>query len=317
MLAALLLLVAPALAWETDQLTRRSETLPDLAPAANAELDRHIAAAVAWTNARTDCAAPLEEARRLLARDLHRRVGRPEQPEDRGWPRNQGYNVYGAWLEQQPGARSFPARDDIYGTMGLWQGPVLHLAGTAATVNLGGVLVGVDKTDHFLGMGYAYWVRSGLGEDEQRAVAFGTRTERSVFGMWTSLAFSYADLEANLDGYRFYAALGTPGSEVELGADGCLVQARPFRWEHYVHDGYDELLNPSVYTRASAEGVQRALDARGAALCDELARAGGQALLDRQRDLLRAPTEAVAGRAPPRNDPYELERRCSATADAD
>lgn len=301
----------PALGWETDQLTGRAMPLQDVTEAADARLDEIIDQALAATNAHTRCQASPELAHALLAEQVHDRVGRPERVPGRGWPRGIGYNQYGAWLEQLPQAARPADRGDIYGDLGLWQAPVLHLAGVCSTVGLAGQRVGVDKVDHFLGMGFAYWERSHHGDRPERAVRWGTWTERAIFGRLTSSVFSYADLEANYDGYLFYAGLLEPEGVATIGEDGCLVRTAPFAWADWIDQRYDEVLNPSAPNRAAARGVQRRLDERGPAVCADVA-ALGVDYPERLAEALVGQSPAVGLKAPSRFDPFGLVERCGA-----
>lgn len=306
-----LLLALPAAAWETDQLTDRTAPLPDLTDPANRHLQQLIDEAIARTNERTRCEGDDDKLHATLARVLHRSVGRAERVQGRGWIRGMGYNRYGAWLEQQPEVRSFVERDDIFNQLGLFQAPVLHLAGACATVSLAGQRVGVDKVDHFLGMGFYYWKRSRKGARPDRALAWGARTERSIFGMMTSSAFSHADLVANHDGYRFYLGLLDPGGVAARGADGCLKPTSPFDWADWIDWRYDEVLNPSVYTRPALRGIDRALTARQDALCAEFADWAEPDFQDHMDAVLASDPDVAAGRAPDRVDPFHLSARCT------
>jgi len=311
LLLGALLASGAASAWETDQLTGRDQPLPDLAPAADARLDQAIAAAVAETNRQTRCGGTDDQVHAVLAQAIHDQVGPPERLPGRPWPKWVGYNIYGTWLEEQPGTRDFLDRSDIYGDLRLWQAPILKLAGTCGTVNLAGTLLGTDKVDHFLGMGFSYWERSQLGAFPARAIAWGAGTERSIYGRMTSSAFSYADLEANLDGYRFYAELLGPDSVMQRQEeDGCVAQVRPFHWSGWVDWRYDEVLNPSVYTRAALAGVRRRLADEQAEICASYARWGGADYSAHLARVLASAPEAAAGVGPPRVDVFQLSSLC-------
>lgn len=306
-----LLALGSALAWETDQLSARSTPLSDLTDKADAHLQAIIAQAIAATNEATGCQASPQEAHRILAREIHQRVGKPAAVEGRGWLRGRGYNEYGAWVEDQPEASWLHNDAHIYAELTLLRGPVLHIAGVCSTVLLAGQRVGVDKLDHFLGMGHAYWERSDFGRDLDQAVAWGTQTERQFYGMNTSLAFSFADLRANLDGYRFYAGLLGPEGVAAPDTDGCLVATQPFSWARWIDWRYDELLNPPVYTRSAARAVTERLEAQREVVCAIYAREREE-IEAWQARAFREPDDSVLGKAPPRTDPYRLDELCSA-----
>lgn len=307
---ALLWLVGSAQAWETDQITERQTPLVDLTAKADARLQAIIEEAIEATNELTACEAPQAEAHRLLAKEIHRRVGQPVLVPGRGWLRGRGYNEYGAWVETQPEALRVEHDDHIYAELPLLQGPILHLAGICSTILLAGERIGVDKIDHFLGMGHAYWERSRYGEDLAQAIAWGTQTERRFYGMSTSLAFSFADLRANLDGYHFYAGLLGPEGVAAADDSGCLVPTRPFSWADWIDWRYDELYNPPVYTRASGRAVTERLAMEREEVCAiyETEREDIETLLHRA---LTEPDDSVLGPAPARFDPYRLAELCA------
>jgi hypothetical protein len=122
-------------------------------------------------------------------------------------------------------------------------------------VALGPWLVGTDKIDHFWIQGYDYFRRSREGRSPGRAVDWGTRTERGIWGLRTTGVFSYADLAANYDGMRFYTGLLGPGSVLQRDELGCVVLDRRFDWAEWVDWRYDEVLNPSVYKEGMADAL--------------------------------------------------------------
>lgn len=311
-----LVLASAALAWETDQISGRGAPVADVTALADARLQEVIDQALRAVNQQTGCSGSDDEVHARLAREIHDRVGRPDFVQGRGILRGRGYNAYGAWVEELEAVDWLPPADHLYADLSLWQAPLLRSAGVCSTIRLAGQRVGVDKLDHFLGMGFFYWKHSARGADPEAAIAWGTRTERSVYGMSTSLAFSFADLAANLDGYRFYA--GLLDADVGLarrGADGCLEPVRPFAWADWIDWRYDEVLNPPVYTPTAARAVQRRLLQERAQVCADYAEWGGPAYRAHLERVLSAPDPAVRGEAPTRVDPYGLDALCAGTGD--
>jgi hypothetical protein len=243
-----LLLVAAGFAYESDQLTWRSLHLEDALPAANAHMDELLAQAVAATNELSSCGGDDRELRWVLAREVQRVVGARATVQARGELPVMSFGAYAAWLETAPLDRhTFTQREDIYGGVAWRQNLLLATVGPCSTLRLGEVLVGTDKIDHFLVQGFQYFRRSRQGELPERAVRWGTFTERSFWGLATTKIFSYADLAANFDGYTFYAGLLEPGSVLQRDAEGCVEQVRPWDWSEWVDWRYDEVLNPSAY----------------------------------------------------------------------
>ncbi len=262
----LALLFATATAYEVDSWTPHQDPPDDVAPLANAVMDHLLDEAVEDVRCHPDDTV----LRRRLARSIRRVAARRTlllrlDEEARPLPSRLGYGRYTAWLESDPLVpRVTTGSDGMFSEVGLLDGAILHIAGTASTVRLGEVLVGTDKIDHFLATGQSYlrWSRDGL--DPERAARRGARTERLQFGRLTSKAFSYADLAANWDGYRFYEGLLGPDSAIQR--DGpCALRTRAFDWADWVAPDWDELANPSVYgprvRRAIEEAVQDEQDA--------------------------------------------------------
>jgi hypothetical protein len=303
--------------YETDQLTDRDQPPTDGLEAANAHMDEIMSAAIAATNQRTECALNRTQTRVILAREIHRRTAAPTLVLGRGLLRSLGYGRYSAWLKTGPVPRRyFPDRQDIYGALSFLTSPILSLVGPCSTIRINGVLMGTDKLHHFFAEGYKYFRRSTWGRDPIAALSWGTRMERTLYGLISSNAFSYADLRSNYDGFRFYRGLLEPGSVAGLDTDGCVEQVRPWSWAEWVNWEYDEVLNPSIYTRRVQAGIDRRLDSEQASICDSYRRWGGPAYVRQLKATLSSTPDYVAGETPPRSDPFDLEVRCSATASA-
>jgi len=301
-----------AAAYETDQLTHRATPLRDSAWIAELAMDTVVAHAVERTNARTGCGMSEADTREVLAYELDRLTGGTQLAESRDALRRFGYHRYDAWLEGDPGDQhSFDERDDIFGGLTGWQSLILRVVGPCDTARLDDTLLGVDKIGHFFAVGYDYYRRSRGGTDPERALRWGTRTERTYFGLLTSKTFSYADLAANWAGYRFYLGLLTPGSVVALGEDGCVVQARSWDWSEWVSWEFDEVMNPSVHTSSVQRGVSEYLWENRETICAEYAQWGGEDYQAHLEAVLSAElSEYVVGRHPARTDPYELDSLC-------
>ncbi|MBL1278781.1 MAG: hypothetical protein COA33_000790 [Fluviicola sp.] len=66
--------------------------------------------------------------------------------------------------------------------------------------------VGTDKLGHFFAQGFEYF-EIAREKGVEAALMYGIRTELGKFGLRTTGVFSYADLEANEDGLKFYQDL--------------------------------------------------------------------------------------------------------------
>lgn len=312
-LALLALLAAsPARAYETDQITDRGEALQDVAPSADAEMDRMIAEAVERTNRRTGCQADLDRTKRVLARQIYRVTSRDVMVWRRGLTRAPGFGAYAKWMETAPiDRRPFAHREDIYGELTFFDAVILNLAGPCSTFRVNGVLLGSDKLDHFFDEGFAYWQRSRFGTHPHRGVRYGTNRENSVFGLMTSRAFSYADLKANYDGYRFYLGLLGPGSVVRMGEDGCVYHTRSWDWGQWVDWRYDELLDPSVYVPRVERRVEETLEDHRAEVCADMTTWAPDGLASiRAAHPLESEAPWIGTKAPPRVEPFDLDALC-------
>jgi len=91
--------------------------------------------------------------------------------------------------------------ESVYRDITYLEGFSLNLKELSRIVNIDGHLIGLDKLGHFFAEGYQYFVLSVANED---AVAWGRDQEDGLFGKVTTGVFSYGDLVANFNGYRFW-----------------------------------------------------------------------------------------------------------------
>lgn len=301
-----------AQAYETDQLTDRHLPLPDAAPAANAQMDEVLDRAIRRTRRRVGCGDP-EHTFTVLARSIHKVGAKNKLVLSKGFFRSFGHGSYAAWLETTPALerRDFLEREDLYGEVSPWHSAILAIAGPSSTLRLAGVLMGTDKPDHFLELGFNYLQRSRWGAEPARAYRYGARTERRGFGLWTSKAFSFADLAANRRGFEFYRSLLGKSSPIQLDDEGCAVRVADWRWSRWVDWRWDEVLNPSVYTPIIQRNIAERLRRDREVYCTSYAAWGSKAYHRLLARVLRdPPTDYMSGEAPPRTDPYQLARLC-------
>lgn len=84
--------------------------------------------------------------------------------------------------------------------------------GLAPTIQVNGYYFGTDKLSHFASTGMIYFriyrkeMMDGHSSEValKKAIDWGIRDEKTVHGFWASGVFSYADIEANYQGLRFY-----------------------------------------------------------------------------------------------------------------
>jgi hypothetical protein len=100
---------------------------------------------------------------------------------------------------------SLSLNDSVYRDIDYIEGFSLKLKELSDVVNINGYLVGLDKLGHFFAQGWQYFEMTD--DDKQtldQAIAWGKQKEASLFGYTTTGIFSYADLAANLNGWRFW-----------------------------------------------------------------------------------------------------------------
>lgn len=138
----------------------------------------------------------------------------------------------------------------------LWSAPV------DSTMNIAGIYIGAEKLSHFIGSGYEYYQKylrvlrlTGSEEEAQfEAIRWGIELEASIIGTWAVGIFSYADLEANYQGFVFAKDLCTQKLQYYSGR-WQLVE--PVDIRRYVNPNWDEAYNPNSYSPSRQEGIQK------------------------------------------------------------
>ncbi|MCA9570996.1 MAG: hypothetical protein KC656_24315 [Myxococcales bacterium] len=260
--------LAIASGYEVDPWTPRLVQLNDSAQVASAVFDSMLDDAIDRLPDR--CPANDEVLRRKLGRAIAKVTAKRMVLAERRSFAAFGHGRYSGWLERDPLiAKVSTGHEGIFGDVGLGRSAVLRMAGTASTVRFGDVLLGTDKVDHFLATGFDYMRWSHWTEDPDRALKRGTRTEKRFYGRWTSKAFSWADLEANWDGYRFYAGLLDEGSVLQRDPADCVRRVAHFDWTTWVDPAWDEFVNPTVYTDRVTEAIEERVAPDRERICRE------------------------------------------------
>ena len=100
---------------------------------------------------------------------------------------------------------ALPLRDSIYRDIDYLEGFSLNLKELTHVANIDGHLVGLDKIGHFFAQGWQYFETRQDEEDGlDEAIAWGIGKEEGLFGTTTTGIFSYADMVANFNGWRFW-----------------------------------------------------------------------------------------------------------------
>jgi len=100
---------------------------------------------------------------------------------------------------------SLSLNDSIYRDIDYLEGFSLKLKELSDIVNIDGHLIGLDKMGHFFAEGWQYFELTRYDEQSiEQAVEWGRQQEAGKYGYVTTGIFSYADLTANLNGWRFW-----------------------------------------------------------------------------------------------------------------
>lgn len=100
---------------------------------------------------------------------------------------------------------SLSLNDSIYRDIDYIEGFSLNIKELSDVVNINSYLVGLDKIGHFFAQGWQYFELTEYDRKTlDQAIAWGREKETGLFGYTTTGIFSFADLVANLNGWRFW-----------------------------------------------------------------------------------------------------------------
>lgn len=122
---------------------------------------------------------------------------------------------------------------------------ILRSYGVSPILILHGHEIGVDKLAHFFIHGYEYLQHF---QDDGDVFEYGHNQESGLFGMQTTKVYSFADLEANFQGFLFWRALFQKYLTIQ---DGSVKKIRDFTFKNYVSPFWDESINCSNFCKDS------------------------------------------------------------------
>lgn len=100
---------------------------------------------------------------------------------------------------------SLSLNDSIYRDISYIDGFSLKTKQLSDLVNINGHLVGLDKIGHFFSEGWQYFeLTHDDGQSIDQALEWGKEQESGIYGYTTTGIFSFADLVANFNGWRFW-----------------------------------------------------------------------------------------------------------------
>lgn len=113
--------------------------------------------------------------------------------------------------------------------------------GLAPNIQVNGYYFGTDKLSHFTSVGYIYYSK----KSPIKGIEYGIRDEKTLHGYWASGVFSYADLEANYQGYLFYKNLCSDSQSMLKNINGnWIIKSKP-KIAQYINAHWDESYYPS------------------------------------------------------------------------
>jgi len=243
----------PALGYETDQFSNRSQPIADSTEVLNQQVNETIEEIVAdWRKGRDE---------KAVVNAVYRRIGGLHWVD-----RLEKWASRSSEVERL-GTKKYRS---VYAGLPIWSIRVTFFFGVGKTLRLGDELIGAEKIGHFLSQGRKFYRRYLRHGDEAKAAEQSAFTERAIFGKLTTGAYSNADLVANYEGYRFYRSLFEddviPGKPAILrwDGDGWVIQ-REFDWADHVNAYWDEALNVSHYDRLLYKHMRKRL----AGLCSQ------------------------------------------------
>lgn len=100
---------------------------------------------------------------------------------------------------------SLSLKDSIYRDINYLEGFSLKIKELSDVVNIDGHLIGLDKIGHFFAEGWEYFELTHFEKQNiYQALEWGKEQEAGKFGYTTTGIFSFADLVANFNGWRFW-----------------------------------------------------------------------------------------------------------------
>ncbi len=273
------LLAGQAAALETDQYYTWGTELADATDVVNAKLNLEMERAIAaFDRPPEQCIAIAKRFRKRMRFLLFHHV--------------QTWTLHTSLVERMPEAGPGDLdyrRTNLYHNHGLFDfGMWMPIT---PTIQVNGVRIGTDKLSHFLSSGWTYYgsYRRALKHGKTPAEAAdaagrrGVLEEKLILGAAASGILSLADLEANFQGMLFYLDLCSGDDPILVDDGGGWRLGRPIDLRDYVHPGWDESYNNSIFRDSRWRKVQPVLKG----YCDRRGHPQVQEMLARYRDMER------------------------------
>jgi len=222
---------APAVGYESDQYTNRSQPIEDSTEVLNRQVNAAIAEIVAdWHKGHDEMA---------VVNAIYWKIGGVHWVDHiEKW----------AMKSDEVDHLDIPRYHSVFSGQPFWAVRVTALFGVGKTIMVNGQLIGTDKLGHFISQGRKFYRRFRKSGSEAQAARRSAFTERAIFGQMSNGIYSNADLVANYEGHRFFRSLFEddiiPGKPAILRwQDGGWVIQRDFDWADHVNEYWDEALN--------------------------------------------------------------------------
>lgn len=281
-----LLFSSPASAWEVDNITCRFRDLKDSLPALNHETNSRFQKVLRGESVTDNPPIPPNSPGSLPFNEgnnnptpigistIHPPTIQNDERPIEGCSRSILNKLRGAIASDWMGnletfaegsanidkCKSKPPPPHVYSETSSWDLGVASLTGLGSSIKMGGYHVGVDKLSHFMTEGYNYYrIFDDLKRDRnvdldklsavelREVLAEGNEQETGRYGLATTGIFSYGDVMANFQGFRFWRQVLDGPNPYFKCEGGKWVQKRQFDWNEYLNHGFDEGLNCNRY----------------------------------------------------------------------
>lgn len=144
-------------------------------------------------------------------------------------------------------------KNSVYREFNFAEAPGIFLTKLAHLIRVDNVYIGVDKLGHFLDSGFSYFKRFYKSHKSLKNVLeYGEFSERTYYGLRGTGIYSYADLAANFDGFRFYQRLSGFNKDInDAPYVSCFANTwsmiTPFDIKDYLNPAWDEAINRSRF----------------------------------------------------------------------
>lgn len=150
-------------------------------------------------------------------------------------------------------------------------------------IKVNGIIVGLDKLDHFLGNGGELWIQYDRAKrakdplDKMDVLKLNVLQEHAAWGLKDWGVKSYGDISANWAGFKFWEELLDGPNPYYVCKNNKLSLVRKFDIKNYVDESWNEAINCSSYnSKEFADVVKKNMRAAGlkcpmdASICKKL-----------------------------------------------